>query len=245
MEFVEQPLPAHDIEGLRFVRERSCAADRRRRELPRLDRHPAARRRGGRDQHQAREVRRAARSAAHDRDGARARMLVMCGCMIESSLGITAAAQLAPLLDCADLDGAALVANDPYVGATIEGGVVGCRRGGAGGDAPVKLPLPVAGTRVPRYRDWHTGSPEARRDLGRRDADGRTRTRTACQVWPVLAVRDRGTRSRLWSCGCQRCVPRTKYSLPSSSRGIFRRCSSTSPSPSRSSGRSATASPRV
>ena len=45
----------------------------------------------------------------------------MCGCMVESSLGITAAAQLAPLLDCADLDGAALVANDPYVGATIEG----------------------------------------------------------------------------------------------------------------------------
>jgi L-alanine-DL-glutamate epimerase-like enolase superfamily enzyme len=51
-------------------------------------------------------------------------MLVMCGCMVESSLGITAAAHLAPLLDSADLDGAALVANDPYVGATIEGGVV-------------------------------------------------------------------------------------------------------------------------
>jgi L-Ala-D/L-Glu epimerase len=49
-------------------------------------------------------------------------MRVMCGCMVESSLGITAAAQLAPLLDYADLDGAALVTNDPYVGATIEGG---------------------------------------------------------------------------------------------------------------------------
>ena len=49
-------------------------------------------------------------------------MSVMCGCMVESSLGITAAAQLAPLLDYADLDGAALVANDPYVGATIDGG---------------------------------------------------------------------------------------------------------------------------
>jgi len=51
-------------------------------------------------------------------------MLVMCGCMVESSLGITAAAQFAPLLDYADLDGAALVANDPYVGASIEEGVV-------------------------------------------------------------------------------------------------------------------------
>jgi L-alanine-DL-glutamate epimerase-like enolase superfamily enzyme len=44
--------------------------------------------------------------------------------MVESSLGITAAAHLAPLLDFADLDGASLVANDPYVGATIENGVV-------------------------------------------------------------------------------------------------------------------------
>ena len=51
-------------------------------------------------------------------------MMVMAGCMIESSLGITAAAQFAPLLDCADYDGAALVANDPYHGATIEGGAI-------------------------------------------------------------------------------------------------------------------------
>jgi L-alanine-DL-glutamate epimerase-like enolase superfamily enzyme len=44
--------------------------------------------------------------------------------MIESSLGITAAAQFAPLLDCADFDGAALVSNDPYVGVTIDGGKI-------------------------------------------------------------------------------------------------------------------------
>jgi L-alanine-DL-glutamate epimerase-like enolase superfamily enzyme len=49
-------------------------------------------------------------------------MLVMAGCMIETSLGITAAAHFAPLLDCADLDGAALLADDPHVGATIENG---------------------------------------------------------------------------------------------------------------------------
>jgi L-alanine-DL-glutamate epimerase-like enolase superfamily enzyme len=47
---------------------------------------------------------------------------VMAGCMIETSLGITAAAHFAPLLDYADLDGAALLTNDPYWGATIEGG---------------------------------------------------------------------------------------------------------------------------
>jgi len=46
------------------------------------------------------------------------------GCMIESSLAITAAAHLAPLLDYADLDGAALLADDPYAGATIDGGVI-------------------------------------------------------------------------------------------------------------------------
>lgn len=49
---------------------------------------------------------------------------VMLGCMIESSLGITAAAHLAPLMNYADLDGAALVANDPFVGTTIEDGFI-------------------------------------------------------------------------------------------------------------------------
>ncbi len=51
-------------------------------------------------------------------------MLVMVGCMIESSLGITAAAHLTPLVDHVDLDGAALLAHDPFVGATITGGQV-------------------------------------------------------------------------------------------------------------------------
>jgi L-alanine-DL-glutamate epimerase-like enolase superfamily enzyme len=51
-------------------------------------------------------------------------LAVMLGCMIETSLGITAAAQLAPLVDYLDLDGAALLAHDPFRGATIEGGQV-------------------------------------------------------------------------------------------------------------------------
>lgn len=49
-------------------------------------------------------------------------MMLMLGCMVESSIAITAAAHLAPLMDIVDLDGAALLAEDPYVGATIDGG---------------------------------------------------------------------------------------------------------------------------
>jgi L-alanine-DL-glutamate epimerase-like enolase superfamily enzyme len=51
-------------------------------------------------------------------------LMVMVGCMIESSLGITAAAHFTPLVDLVDLDGAALLANDPFVGAHIDGGQV-------------------------------------------------------------------------------------------------------------------------
>jgi L-Ala-D/L-Glu epimerase / N-acetyl-D-glutamate racemase len=46
----------------------------------------------------------------------------MLGCMVETSLAITAAAQISPLVDEADLDGALLVSNDPYRGATFHGG---------------------------------------------------------------------------------------------------------------------------
>jgi L-alanine-DL-glutamate epimerase-like enolase superfamily enzyme len=47
---------------------------------------------------------------------------VMLGCMIESSLAITAAAHLSPLVDTADLDGNLLVANDPFEGAVVKDG---------------------------------------------------------------------------------------------------------------------------
>ena len=49
-------------------------------------------------------------------------MKVMLGCMIESSLAITAAAHLSPLVDTADLDGNLLIDNDPFVGATLRAG---------------------------------------------------------------------------------------------------------------------------
>jgi L-alanine-DL-glutamate epimerase-like enolase superfamily enzyme len=48
------------------------------------------------------------------------RMQVMIGCMIESTLGIAAAIQLAPLVDYVDLDGAALLARDYFKGPGLE-----------------------------------------------------------------------------------------------------------------------------
>ena len=124
VEFVEQPLPPHDVEGLRFVRERSALpviADEScivATDVPKLAGavdgiNIKLSKCGG-----LREaLRMIAAARAHG-------MLVMAGCMIESSLGITAAAHFAPLLDCADLDGAALLADDPSDGATIAGGVI-------------------------------------------------------------------------------------------------------------------------
>ena len=124
VEFVEQPLPAGDLEGLRFVRERSslpiiadesCLVSADVAKLAGVVdgiNIKLAKCGGLRE-----ALRMIATARAHD-------MLVMAGCMIESSLGITAAAHFAPLLDCADYDGAALVSNDPYVGATIDGGVI-------------------------------------------------------------------------------------------------------------------------
>jgi L-Ala-D/L-Glu epimerase / N-acetyl-D-glutamate racemase len=48
-------------------------------------------------------------------------MQVMLGCMVESSVGVTAAAHLAPLCDYADLDGPLLIRNDPYHGLNYDG----------------------------------------------------------------------------------------------------------------------------
>jgi L-alanine-DL-glutamate epimerase-like enolase superfamily enzyme len=46
---------------------------------------------------------------------------IMLGCMIETSLGVTAAAHLAPLADSVDLDGPLLIGNDPFEGVQFEG----------------------------------------------------------------------------------------------------------------------------
>ena len=124
VEFVEQPLPPQDLEGLRFVRDRSplpIVADEScivATDVAKLAGYVDGiniklSKCGG-----LREaLKMIATARAHG-------MLVMCGCMIETTLGIAAAAHFAPLLDCADLDGAALLKDDPFVGPSITGGRV-------------------------------------------------------------------------------------------------------------------------
>lgn len=51
-------------------------------------------------------------------------LTVLLGCMVESSLAITAAACLAPLADFADLDGALMLSDDPFAGAALEDGTI-------------------------------------------------------------------------------------------------------------------------
>jgi L-alanine-DL-glutamate epimerase-like enolase superfamily enzyme len=48
-------------------------------------------------------------------------MQIMLSCMVESSVGVTAAAHLAPLCDYVDLDGPLLIRNDPYRGLKYDG----------------------------------------------------------------------------------------------------------------------------
>lgn len=51
-------------------------------------------------------------------------MKIMIGCMTETSCAISAASQLAPMVDWADLDGALLISNDVYKGMEVINGKV-------------------------------------------------------------------------------------------------------------------------
>ena len=122
LEWIEQPLPEEDLDGMRQVRESSplpIFADepvRTARDIPRLAGcvdgvNIKVMKAGG-----LREVQRMiAVARAHG-------LQVMLGCMLETSVGITAAAHLAPLVDWADLDGNQTVANDPFTGVQVEKG---------------------------------------------------------------------------------------------------------------------------
>lgn len=68
----------------------------------------------------------------------KAGLKTMIGCMIETSILISAAAHLAELCDYLDVDGNILITNDPYVGVTAEKGMLSF----AG--APEKLGLRVS-----------------------------------------------------------------------------------------------------
>ena len=49
-------------------------------------------------------------------------MQIMLGCMTETSCAVSAASQLAPVVDFADLDGNLLISNDPFTGLKIING---------------------------------------------------------------------------------------------------------------------------
>lgn len=70
-------------------------------------------------------------------------MQVMLGCMIETSCAVTAAAQLAPYADYLDLDGNLLINNDPFNGGmqVIDGLVSLSERPGLGLSANTCFPL--------------------------------------------------------------------------------------------------------
>jgi L-alanine-DL-glutamate epimerase-like enolase superfamily enzyme len=122
VEFVEQPLPAKDLEGTAWLREQvhipliadenvSVASD-----IPALQYvfdgiNIKLMKCGG-----LREAMRMIFAAKL------LNMKIMLGCMIESSVAISAATQLSPLVDYADLDGNILITNDPFEGMYNHGG---------------------------------------------------------------------------------------------------------------------------
>ncbi|MFH1688673.1 MAG: dipeptide epimerase [Candidatus Eisenbacteria bacterium] len=122
VEFLEQPVPADDIDGLARVKERSGIAVFADESCPTSEElHAVApavdgvviklMKCGG-----LVEAVRMARSARE------LGLKTMIGCMMESSLAITAAAHISPLMDYADLDSGLLMKNDPFSGVRIEQG---------------------------------------------------------------------------------------------------------------------------
>ncbi|MFC2171485.1 dipeptide epimerase [Acidobacteriota bacterium] len=122
IEFVEQPVQASDIDGLRYVRERV--------DIPIFADESAV---SPEDVVKLSGVVDGINLKLMKSGGicqtlkmihvARAQsMKLMIGCMIESSVGITAAAHLTPLVDYADLDGNLLIDNDPFQGVKTEKG---------------------------------------------------------------------------------------------------------------------------
>jgi L-alanine-DL-glutamate epimerase-like enolase superfamily enzyme len=122
VEFVEQPVGAKDIDGLRLVHrhagvpvfaDESCPTSA---QIPLVE--------GAVDGIVIKLMKcgglvEAVRMARMARDRG---LSTMIGCMLESSLAITAAAHISPLMDWADLDSGLLLADDPFVGVRIDGG---------------------------------------------------------------------------------------------------------------------------
>ena len=122
VEFIEQPMPAEMLDETRWVRARvhipviADEACQRAADIPKLKEcfdgvNVKLDKSGG--------VLEAYRWIAIARSLG---MRTMLGCMISSSVSVTAAAHLSPLVDYADLDGNLLIANDPFRGVTVENG---------------------------------------------------------------------------------------------------------------------------
>ena len=136
IELVEQPVAREDLDGLRWVRERSgipvfadesCHALRDLGNLAgRVDGVNLKLMKTGGIREMLRMIH-AARALG---------LQVMLGSMVESSLALSAAAQLAPLADVLDLDGHWLLRHDPFEGAPGERGVIALSRRPGLGVAP-------------------------------------------------------------------------------------------------------------
>jgi L-Ala-D/L-Glu epimerase / N-acetyl-D-glutamate racemase len=122
IEYCEQPLPAGDPNGPELKRRSPVPIYVDEDCLTLADVAPCSERAHGVNLKLAKSggIREAVRMA----NAARALGLhVMLGCMVESGLGISAAAQLASLCDHVDLDGNLLLADDPWTGVEFTGGV--------------------------------------------------------------------------------------------------------------------------
>ncbi len=123
VEFVEQPMPAGMLDEMAWVRERSplpVIADESAiglADIPKLV--------GAFDGINIKLMKAGGLQPALDMIAvARAHNLkVMLGCMIESSVAISAAACIAPLADYVDLDANLLVRNDPFTGVESKKGI--------------------------------------------------------------------------------------------------------------------------
>ncbi len=122
VELVEQPLPAGDLEGTRMLAARTSIplfADESVLSAEDIPALAGAFRGVNIKLMKCGGLREALRLIRAAREHG---MMIMLGCMIESSVGITAAAQISPLVDYADLDGNLLIVNDPATGVTVEKG---------------------------------------------------------------------------------------------------------------------------
>jgi len=122
IEFVEQPVAPEDLDGLRLVREHSALPIIADESCVTFD--DVAHLAGCADGINIKLMKCGGLTeAVRMIHAARAlHMRVMIGCMIESSLAITAAAHLTPMADYADLDGPLLIADDPFTGVRYERG---------------------------------------------------------------------------------------------------------------------------